>query len=172
MKKQFKNIIDQHNGILYKIGRSYTSEEADFQDLYQEMLIQLWKSLDRFQGKSKVSTWIYRIALNTALTYKRNRKRRKQVDTIDHHIGEKLACEGVGGIEAVQQKEQKIELLYQCIYLLKKDERAIILLYLDGRKYEEIAEIIGLTTSHVGVKIKRIKDRLYKLLKENNYGQI
>ena len=171
MKKQFKNIIDEHNGILYKIGRSYTLEEADFKDLYQEMLIQLWKSLDRFQGKSKVSTWIYRIALNTALTYKRNLKRRKRVDTLEH-IGEKLACEGQKNREAVTEKEQKIELLYKCIYLLKKDDRAIILLYLDGRKYEEIAEIIGLTTSHVGVKIKRIKDRLQRLLKENNYGRI
>lgn len=171
MKKEFKNIIDQHNGILYKIARSYTSEDADFQDLYQEMLIQLWKSLDKFQGNSKVSTWIYRIALNTALTYKRNSKRTKRVSTLEH-IGEKIACEGFESVKRVKRKEQKIELLYKCIYLLKKDDRAIILLHLDGRKYEEIAEIIGLTTSHVGVKIKRIKDRLYRLLNENNYGQI
>ncbi|MFK7905583.1 MAG: RNA polymerase sigma factor [Chitinophagales bacterium] len=171
MKKQFKNIIDQHNGILYKIGRSYTTEEADFKDLYQEMLIQLWKSLDKFQGNSKVSTWMYRVALNTALTYRRKRKREKKSDTLDH-IGEKVACVGTAGIEAMNQKEQKIELLYKCINLLKKEERAIILLHLDGKKYEEIAEIIGLTKNHVGVKIKRIKDRLQRLLKENNYGRI
>ncbi len=171
MKKQFKNIIDQHNGILYKIGRSYTTEDADFKDLYQEMLIQLWKSLDKFQGNSKVSTWMYRVALNTALSYKRNQKRKKRADTLDH-IGEKIACGGAAGIEAMNQKEQKIELLYKCINLLKKEERAIILLHLDGKKYEEIAEITGLTKNHVGVKIKRIKDRLQRLLKENNYGRI
>lgn len=170
MKKQFKNIIDQHNGILYKIGRSYTTEEADFKDLYQEMLIQLWKSLDKFRGKSKISTWIYRVALNTALTYKRKSKRRKPTDGLDK-MNEKMACQDDEAIEMVKETEQKIELLYKCINLLKKDERAIILLHLDGRKYEEIAEIIGLTKNHVGVKIKRIKDRLHRLLKEHNYGQ-
>lgn len=170
MKKEFKNIIDQHNGILYKIGRSYTTEEADFKDLYQEILIQLWKSLDKFQGKSKISTWIYRVALNTALTYKRNSKRRKLSDSLDK-MNEKVACSGGEAMEVMKETEQKIELLYKCINLLKKDERAIILLHLDGRKYEEIAEIIGLTKNHVGVKIKRIKGRLHRLLKEHNYGQ-
>ncbi len=171
MKKQFKKIVDEHNGILYKIGRSYTTEEADFKDLYQEMLIQMWKSLPNFKGDSKVSTWIFRVALNTALTHQKKLKRNRKTSSIEN-LGFKLVSEGSAGVEMMEKKEAKIELLYKCINLLKRDERAIILLSLEGKKYEEIGEIIGLTTSHVGVKIKRIKDRLHKLLKENNYGRI
>ena len=171
MKKQFKKIVDDHNGILYKIGRSYTTEEADFKDLYQEMLIQMWKSLPNFKGDSKVSTWIFRVALNTALTHQKKLKRNQRTSSIEN-LGFKLESDGMAGVEMMEQKEAKIELLYKCINLLKRDERAIILLNLEGKKYEEIGEIIGLTTSHVGVKIKRIKERLLKLLKENNYGRI
>lgn len=169
MKNEFKKIVDQYNGILYKIGRSYTTEEADFKDLYQEMLIQLWKSFERFKGESKISTWIYRVALNTALTYQRNRKRRPASSDIENF---KFADSSQEGIINANKKEAKIELLYHCINQLKKDDRAIILLSLEGNKYEEIADITGLTTSHVGVKIKRIKDRLQRLLKENHYGRI
>ena len=171
MKEDFKNIIEKHNGILYKIGRSYTLEESDFKDLYQEMLIQIWKSLDSFKGNSKTSTWIYRVALNTALVFKRKGKKHFKTDSIDN-LSFKIADESLILRQQSREKESRIELLYQCINQLKKEERAIILLHLEGKKYEEIAEVIGLTTSHVGVKIKRTKDRLYKLLQASNYERI
>lgn len=171
MNKKFKHIVDEYNGIFYKIGRSYTTNKPDFEDLYQEMLIQLWNSMRKFKGDSKISTWIYRVALNTALTYKRD-KTRKPISSSIENIQFKLASDEVEGIEKMQKKEAKITLLYTCINLLKKDDRAIILLHLEEKKYAEIAEIIGLTTSHVGVKIKRIKEQLYRLLKERNYGRI
>ena len=171
MKKDFQNIIETHNGILYKIGRSYTIEESDFKDLYQEMLIQIWKSLDIFKGDSKISTWIYRVALNTALVFKRKEKKNLRTDSIEN-LSFKIADDSPALYQQKQEKESKIELLYKCIYQLKKEERAIILLHLEGKKYEEIAEIIGLTTNHVGVKIKRIKDRLQKLLQANHYERI
>lgn len=171
MKIDFKNIIDEYNGILYKIARSYTTEEADFKDIYQEILIQLWQSFDRFKGESKISTWMYRVALNTALTFQKKQKRRKSTNPIER-MNFKIADESGVGMAQIYQKEEKIELLYKCINLLGKDDRAIILLHLEEKKYEEIAEIIGLTTSHVGVKILRIKKQLFQLLNEHGYGRI
>ena len=170
-EKDFKLIIDEYNGILYKIARSYTLEEVDFKDLYQEMLIQLWQSYARFKGESKISTWIYRVVLNTALTFQKKQKRKQAINTMDH-ISFKIPDDSRGGVEQVFQKEEKIEMLYKCINQLGKDERAIILLHLDEKKYDEIAEIIGLTTSHVGVKLLRIKKQLFKLLNEQGYGRI
>lgn len=171
MQNEFKNIIDEYNGILYKIGRSYTTEEPDFKDLYQEMLIQLWKSFERFKGESKISTWIYRVALNTALTYQRNRKRKPVADSIDS-LKFKLSDDSNSNLAQAHKKEAKIELLYHCINLLKKEQRAIILLHLEGKKYNEIAEIIGLTPNNIGVKLMRIKKTLHHLLTENRYERI
>ncbi len=170
-EQEFKHIIDEYNGILYKIARSYTLGEADFKDLYQEMLIQLWQSYGRFRGESKISTWIYRVVLNTALTFQKKQKRNQSTNPIDN-FSFKIPDEGGVGVEHVFQKEEKIELLYKCINQLGKDDRAIILLHLDEKKYDEIAEIIGLTTSHVGVKLMRIKKQLFKLLNEQGYGRI
>ncbi|MFK7775141.1 MAG: RNA polymerase sigma factor [Saprospiraceae bacterium] len=171
MEKDFKHIIDEYNGILYKIARSFTLGEADFKDLYQEMLIQLWQSYGRFRGESKISTWIYRVVLNTALTFQKKQKRQQSNNPIDN-ISFKIPDQGRAGVEQVFEKEKKIELLYKCINHLGKDERAIILLHLDEKKYDEIAEILGLTTSHVGVKLLRIKKQLFKLLNEQGYGRI
>ena len=115
MRSDFKNIVDEYNGILYKIARSYTTEEADFKDLYQEMLIQLWQSFERFKGESKVSTWIYRVSLNTALTFQKKQKKKLSTNPIDN-VSYKIAeVSGVG--EVVFQKEKKIELLYKCCLL-------------------------------------------------------
>lgn len=171
MNSDFKHIVDEYNGILYKIARSYTEEEADFKDMYQEMLIQLWQSFNRFKGESKISTWIYRVALNTALTFQKKQKRKLVTNPIDK-TSFKIASESGVGELPILQKEAKIELLYKCINLLKKDDRAIILLHLEENKYDEIAEIIGITTSHVGVKLLRIKKQLFQLLNEHGYGGI
>ena len=114
-ENDFKLIIDEYNGILYKIARSYTLEEADFKDLYQEMLIQLWQSYGRFRGESKISTWIYRVVLNTALTFQKKQKQKQSINPIDN-FSFKIPDEGRVGVEQVFQKEEKIELLYKCIY--------------------------------------------------------
>ena len=171
MQKKFKKIIDQHNGILYKIARSYTTEEADFKDLYQEILIQLWQSFPRFRGDAKISTWIYKVALNTSLRFQKQQKKQiktNAIQTIDFKIADNSAATFLKN----SQKEKQIELLYKCINQLAKDDRAIILLHLDGKKYQEVAEIIGISTSNVGVKILRIKKQLFQLLKEQGYEGI
>lgn len=171
MEKDFKQTIDEYNGILYKIARSYTLGDADFKDLYQEMLIQLWQSFGRFRGESKISTWIYRVVLNTALTFQKKQKRQQTANSIEN-ISFKIPDQSRVAVEQIFEKEEKIELLYKCINQLGKDERAIILLHLDEKKYDEIAEILGLTTNHVGVKLLRIKKQLFKLLNEQGYGRI
>lgn len=171
MQKDFKHIIDAHHGILYKIGRAYTNNEADLNDLFQEMLIQLWKAFPSFEGKAKLSTWIYRVALNTALTFKRKQKRQPHTTAVDQSI-HAIAYEESNPEELELERKQRADLLYHCINQLRKDDRAIILLHLEENSYEEIAEIIGIEANNVGVKIYRIKKRLYHLLNSSGYGRI
>jgi len=171
LQKDFKHIIDTHYGILYKIGRAYTDNEADLDDLFQEMLIQLWKAFPSFKGQAKLSTWIYRVVLNTALTFKRNQKRQVRTTTVDQSL-HAIAYETSNYEELEQERTDRANLLYSCINQLKKDDRAIILLHLEENTYEEIAEIIGIEANNVGVKIYRIKKRLFNLLKESGYGRV
>ncbi len=165
--QDFKTIIQQYHPVLYKISRAYTKEEMDFEDLYQEMLIQLWQSLQSFKGEAKLSTWIYRVVLNTALSYNRKQSRSKTNIPVQHMPLELKAEESRDS-----NKEKEIALLYQCIRELKKSDRSIILLHLAGKQYDEIAEITGLSKSNVGVKLNRIRKRLFTLLKANGYGRI
>lgn len=154
----FETFIEQHHGIIYKICRVYASH-ADFDDLYQEVLISLWKSRPGFKGESKESTWVYRVTLNTALTYSRDGKsRNRKLDTIRHET--EIRSEEPEEDGPVRTTEQ----LYAAISQLEKEDRSIILLYLEQYTYDEISEITGLTITHVGVKINRIKKKLFQLL--------
>lgn len=171
MHSEFQHIIDQHYGILYKIGRSYTKDQADFEDLYQEMLIQLWQSFPRFKGASKLSTFIYRVVLNTALTHQRKNKRQLQEVGLEERAF-RLADTSQQESALEQEREQQINLLYDCINELKKDDRAIILLHLEGNSYEEMAEILGITVNNIGVRLLRVKKRLQKLLTAKGYARV
>ncbi len=167
--EDFKAVIDQYYPILYKIGRSFTGNKADFDDLYQEMLIQLYHSINSFRGNSKPSTWIYRVALNTALTFNRNNnKKNREVKQNDLRALENKPDSDPDSVAT----EQKIELLYACINELRNDEKALILLHLEEKQYDEIAEITGLSKSNVGVKLLRTKKHLQKLMKEKGYEQL
>ena len=161
LELNFEQMIKEYYPIIYKICRVYSDGE-DFDDLYQEVLVSLWKSHQSFQGKSKLSTWLYRVTLNTALTYQRKASKKKQQVSFDQNF-DIAATDG-----EKQEQEAEIERLYKAIAQLKKDDRSIILLYLEEKKYEEIAEITGLTTTNVGVRVNRIKKRLFQLL---NSGQ-
>lgn len=164
--KDFKSIADEYYPILYKIGRSFTSNSADFEDLYQEMLIQIYDSLKNFRSESKLSTWIYRVALNTALTFNRSNKK-KQTETYPDNWGnfEKEDKPETGA----QDREASIELLYAAINELKKEEKAMILLHLEGKQYDEIADIMGISKTNTGVKLMRIKNRLQTILRRKGY---
>ena len=164
--ESFKPVIDEYYPILYKIGRSFTRTPADFEDLYQEMLIQVYKSLKNFRGQSKTSTFIYKVALNTAMTFNRNNKKKEQEVCTDDMTGLDHQDDSGG---SGQEKEQNVELLYDAINELCKDERAMILLHLEGKQYDEIAAIMGISKSNTGVKLMRIRKRLQTILIRRGY---
>lgn len=154
----FSQVIEENQGIIHKICRMYLKLEEERKDLFQEILLQLWRSFDSFEGQSKISTWIYRVALNTAITYFRKTKKRPQ--KVDIPLSDlKLGYED-GSIE----EQEDIKMLYQAIDKLSKIERAIILLYLEEKSNKDIAEIMGITQNNVNVKINRIKKKLKKIL--------
>jgi RNA polymerase sigma-70 factor (ECF subfamily) len=150
----FGEWLAAHKGILFKVVHAYAFEHADRQDLFQEIAIQVWRSVEAFRGESSVPTWMYRVALNTAIAWTRREYR--------HQRG-KEPLEGAEGLlttESLANTDPRLEWLYQQIAQLKDVDRSVALLLLDGFTYKEIAGIIGLTESNVGVKINRIKAAL------------
>ena len=149
----FKKWIDQHKGVIFKILHVYSSNKQDREDLFQEITFQLWNSIPGFQNRSKEITWIYRVALNTALHWSRNEKKR---------ISSLIPLENMHFL--IESSEtplvEDLEWLYSEIRLLGKVDRSLILLYLEGVGYQECSEILGISYSNVGVKINRIKQRL------------
>ena len=159
MSKDFyTQFILPYAGIIIKICRAYTDNEEDFQDYYQEVCLQLWKSRGNFKGDSKWSTWVYRISLNVSLSLLKKDKKvnKKSVELQD------LAT--VVPQESNPFNDESLKLLYLAIKQLPELDRAIILLYLEENSYQEIAEIIGLLPNNIGVKITRIKKKLKILL--------
>lgn len=161
-QEQFVQFINDNEGILFKVSTLFTNSDADVQDLRQEMIYQLWRSFDSFKGNSKRSTWMYRVALNTAMVYL---KKKKRVVTSGIEIDERL----LQRIDfADNEEEEQIRKLYDTIKSLSDIERGIIMLYLEGKSHEEIAEIIGFSTTNVGTRIGRIKKKLKKLIVNKN----
>lgn len=149
----FVHIIKANEGILFMITTVYTDNRDDQQDLYQDIVYQLWKYFDSFRNEAKISTWLYRIALNTALTrLNRNKKKGRRV-AIDHIV---LAQ----GELYNSDFEDRLKKLYAHIKQLNVLEKGLILVLLEGKKYEEIADITGLTPTNVGTRISRIKQKL------------
>ncbi len=155
--------IKPYELIIYKICRAYSNSEDDFEDYYQEVCLQIWKSRNSFQGHSKYSTWIYRLTLNICLTLKRKENKRKEVTLDNSHI----QTQKVETDNDSTTKDNQLSLLYQGIKQLNKIDRAIILLYLEKKNYEEIAEIMGLKPNNIGVKINRIKKKLKSIINGN-----
>ena len=151
--QEFITQLNQAKGILYKVIRLYVQDTDDEDDLFQEIIYQAWKSYPRFEGKSKFSTWLYRIALNTVLTFKRRVKLVTPVDDLAK----------LNAIEETPKAET--ELLHMAIRSLNEIDRMIITLHLDGYENEEIAEISGITKNNVAVKLHRIREALTKKIK-------
>ena len=152
MDDEFVDKINQNLGIAHKVCRIYFNSAIDYDDVLQEMMYQLWRSYKTFDGRSKFSTWMYKVCLNTALTYQRKYQRDKteSLDATHHQIQ----------AEPANEKNQSTAMLYNAIEELSPVNKAIILLYLEDMSYEEIANITGLTKSNVSVKLVRIKKRL------------
>jgi len=150
--------INQNLGIAHKICRVYFSDADDREDVLQEMMYQLYKSYRSFDGRSKFSTWMYSVCLNTALTYRRKGARQKYEPLKASH--NQLAN------PPVSDKDEEINLLFAAIATLSSLNKAIIVLYLEDMSYEEIAEITGLSKSNVGVRLVRIKKDLETEMKK------
>jgi RNA polymerase sigma factor (sigma-70 family) len=160
LKERFTSVIKENEGLIFKITTLYTNSVQDRNDLYQEIVYQLWKSFASFNAQSKISTWMYRVALNTAIYHLKQTKRRVNTIPIDLET-ERFSDDGDKG------EEEKIKLLYEHIQLLNLLEKGITLLYLEGKSHEEIAAIVGISTSNVGTRISRIKEKLKSQIFKN-----
>jgi RNA polymerase sigma-70 factor (ECF subfamily) len=159
----FQAWLAEHRGIVVKVTRSFAPSPADAADLQQELLLQLWLSLPGFSGQAKASTWIYRVCLNTALTWRRGTTRRESRLDGGADVA-RLAADTLSPAERAGDQEL-LEKLYAAIQALRETDRALVLLQLDGLAYREIAEITGLTENHVGVALTRVRQRLAANLK-------
>jgi RNA polymerase sigma-70 factor (ECF subfamily) len=147
--------------IIIKICRAYTNSQEDFEDYYQEVCLQIWKSKDNFREECKWSTWVYRISLNVCLTLLKKRKIKGQA-----YFTSDVLPDDVMVIENRAFEDESLNQLYVAIRHLSEVDRALILLYLDEKTYHEMAEILGTNANNIGVRVNRIKERLKKMLYE------
>lgn len=156
----FLQLLEKHQNIIHKICRIYSYDYSDQKDLFQEISIQLWKSYPSFKGKSKFTTWMYRVGLNTAITlYRKNKKTIRGEDY--SKISELKANE-----EYDETKDNQIKWLYGKIDTFSEIEKALILLYLEDKKYSEIAQTLGISEVNARVKINRLKKKLKTMLEQ------
>lgn len=151
-ESRFMTVVNDNRQMIYKVCYMYATDNDHFKDLYQEVLASLWQGLDSFRGDSKMSTWIYRTAINTCVTFFRKHKSHG-VDTV--------------GLEAIADipgddnaRTDMLKEMYRLISGLNKMDKALILMWLDERSYEEIAEVTGLSRNNVATRLRRIKQRL------------
>lgn len=148
----FLDILRRHDALIYKVCYMYAEDNAHLQDLHQEVAANVWSGLDGFCSKAKVSTWVYRIALNTCITYFRRHGKHQAVGRLDD------SAYGIAD-ESVERQAQ-LRMMYELIGQLGKIDKAIVMLWLDEHSYDEISEIVGMTRSNVASRLYRIKQRL------------
>ena len=151
---QFEHLVRQHKRTIYTVCYMFSRNKAEIDDLFQEILIRLWNGFDNYEGRSTARTWIYRVALNTAIN--QDKKERRRIETVPLTVD-------IDPYEADDPKTQQIRELYDRISRLDLIDRSLILLWLEGITYDEIGAIIGITPNNVGVRLARIKDKLVKM---------
>lgn len=162
-EKEFVDLINKNIGLIKKVCRIYYKTTQDAEDLFQEIVLQLWTSYKSFKGDSKFSTWMYRVAINTAISI--IRKQQKSIDFKELKNGVNFICtENFTGSE-----NEQLTLIYQAIETLNDIDKAIVLLYLEGFSYEEMEQIVGLQQNNLRVKMNRIKDKLRKQTQAMNH---
>jgi len=167
-KSVFVNWLGEHGSSVMKVARAYTLTSVECQDLAQEILLQAWRSLPNFQGKASAATWFYRVALQTAMNWQRKDKPRRSRQQPLLEV-QTVVTEGCDSGEQVQQRET-VEQLYNAIHQLPKTDAALVLLYLDELSYREMADVLGISESNVGVKLNRAKKALSTLMNEKPNG--
>ena len=158
----FLELIDQHKGILHKVAKMYMDNFEDQNDLIQEIVLQLWKSFDRFEGNAQFSTWMYRVSLNTALTFFKKKKKKTDRHTF---------LENIDQINEVDsgEKETQLELFYKAVHELNKVEKALIFLFLEGQSHKEIGSNLGISEGNARVKLNRTKEKIQIIIKKYGY---
>lgn len=158
LSDQFLCVFEDNTGIIIKIARAFTKTSHDREDLINDIALELWKSFERFKGDSKISTWIYRVAINISMNYKRKKKK----DSFFSFLDDFKKVDSLPWL-IEQDNSSESEILYNCIDELNEINKAIILLYLDGNSHDEISEIMGISKTNVGTRIGRIKEQIRNL---------
>ncbi|KIO50563.1 RNA polymerase sigma factor [Flavobacterium hibernum] len=162
-EQEFLNRIEKHKGILYKVSKMYMDNSDDQQDLFQEIVCQLWKSYDSFRNESQFSTWMYRVAVNTAIVFLKKEKRK--VDKYE------IASENIRDDEGDSDiKESQIDHFYKAVQKLEKIDKAIIFYQLEGFSHKEIGDNLGISEGNARVKLNRAKEKLKEIIKNQGYG--
>ena len=153
LEQKFSQMVREHKTTIYIVCYMFSKEEDEVNDLFQEVLINLWKGYEGFQGMSDVKTWIYRVSLNTCISQDRKKKSRKKAE-----VGMNVGLLSEGG-----ENSKQIRMLHERINRLEIFDRAIILLWLENQSYEEIAAIVGISVKNVSVRLLRIKKKLMEM---------
>lgn len=159
-EQEFLSVIKEYERVIYKVCYLYATPNAPLNDLYQEVVLNIWKAFAKFRGESKISTWIYRIALNTCISFFRKEKKIPEIITLTYEVN--------GMIDEQDEMQVMLKELHTLISRLGQLDKSIILLYLEEKQYEEISEITGLTVTNVATKLSRIKDKLRKMNNEKD----
>ena len=163
LESLFGSWIGEHRGILARVARSFAGSADEAQDVEQEMMLQLWVSLPSFRGQSKPSTWIYRVCLNTALTWRRGDSRRRRHVESRPDMAD-VAAPAASPAESAGDREI-LERLYEAVRAVPALDRALLLMLLDGVPYREMSEVTGMSENHVGVALTRARRRLAEVMK-------
>ena len=163
-EEEFLKVFEANVGIVIKIAKAYTNTTHDREDIINDIVLELWRSFDTFKGQSAASTWVYRVALNVSMNY---RRKKKKYDSLFAFWSDSKQFEGLC-LLTEQDDTPETELLYQSIDQLDAINKAIILLYLDGKTHEEIALIMGISKTNVGTRIGRIKEQIKKNIQQQN----
>jgi RNA polymerase sigma-70 factor, ECF subfamily len=164
LKDEFLEILSNYQGILHKVNLIYFRNNSDREDNFQEITYQLWKSFPGLQNKNSIGSWIYAVSINTSIS------RLKKKSRVEYHDHLPETTDTTDTVEAISINENS-RLLLQAIYNLNEIDKSLMLLYLEERSYDEIAEILGITKSNVGVRINRAKEILKQNLKHLNHGK-
>ena len=153
LETAFAQIVKEHKNTIYTVCFMFSKDSDEVNDLFQEVLINLWQGFASFEGKSKIDTWIWRVSFNTCISQERKKKRTSAIPL-------------TMGIDLFNDKDddtKQVKMLYDRIHRLKPFDRAIVLLWLEGMPYDEIAAIVGITTKNVSVRLYRIKEELKQM---------
>ncbi len=160
LEREFVSVIREYERVIYKVCYMYTTPNASLNDLYQEVVLNIWRSFTKFRNECKISTWIYRIALNTCISFIRKEKNIPEFVTLNPDVNTV--------VDENDPLHEMLRQLYHLINQLGQLDKSIILLYLEEKSYDEIAEITGLTVTNVATKISRIKDKLKKMKRKED----